>query len=143
MNGFVYGIIYMITDTIFIPVNNPDLSTLDPSTIGVDSDITEEIIRSRSQPFAFDYNTDTLRLNKTAIFDKGIYGDESFIAPLPNPEQGNQLVYPKLEVGGALMSNQVIIGISGSTKFLSNTTGTYIYNNLNISGIINNSDLIN
>ena len=41
------------------------------------------------------------------------------------------------------MANDVILGLSGITKFVSDDTGTYIYNNLSVTGNINNDDLNN
>ena len=133
----------MATDTSFIPLDNPDLSTFVPSTIGIDPDITTEVIQTRSQPLVFDYDTYTLKLNKPAIFTTGTFGDEDLITPLPNPNLGNQLVVPSLQVGGSMMANDIILGSSGITKLISDNTGTYIYNNLNVSGNINNNDLTN
>jgi hypothetical protein len=40
-----------------------------------------------------------------------------------------------------MMANDVILGSSGTTKLISDGTGTYIYNNLHVSGNINNEDL--
>ena len=70
-----------MADTSFTPLDNPDLSTFDPSTIGVDPDITTEVIQARSQPLVFDYDTDTLKLNKAVIFASGTFGDEDLITP--------------------------------------------------------------
>ena len=131
------------TDTSFTPLDNPDLSTFDPSTIGIDPGITTEVIQARSQPLVFDYDTDTLKLNKPAIFTTGTFGDEDLITPLPNPNLGNQLVVPSLQVGGTMMANDIILGSNGTTKLISDSSGTYIYNNLNVSGVINNTDLTN
>ena len=131
----------MSTDTSFTPLDNPDLSTFDPSTIGNDPGITT-VIQARSQPLVFDYDTDTLKLNKAAVFPSGTFGDEDSITPLPNPNLGNQLVVPSLQVGGSFMATDIILG-SGVTRLLSDNTGTYIYNNLNVSGNINNNDLTN
>ena len=131
----------MASDTSFIPLDNPDSSTFDPLLIGIDPNITTEVIQARSQPLVFDYDTDTLKLNKPAIFTTGTFGDVDLITPLPNPNLDNQLVVPSLQVGGSMMANDIILGSSGITKLISDNTGTYIYNNLNISGIINNNDL--
>ena len=116
-----------MTDTSFTPLDNPELSTFDPSTIGIDPDITTEVIQTRSQPLVFDYDTDTWKLNKPAIFTTGTVGDEDLITPLPNPNLGNQLVVPSLQVGGSMMANDIILGSSGVTKLISDNTGTYIY----------------
>ena len=56
----------MATYASFTPLDNPDLSTFDPLTIGIDPDITTEVIQARSQPLVFHYVTDTLKLNKAA-----------------------------------------------------------------------------
>ena len=130
----------MATDTSFTPLDNPDLSTFDPLLIGIDTDITTEVIQARSQPLVFDYDTDTLKLNKPAIFTTGTFGDVDLITPLPNPNLGNQLVVPSLQVGGSFMATDIILG-SGVTKLISDNTETYTYNNLNVTGNINNNDL--
>jgi hypothetical protein len=41
------------------------------------------------------------------------------------------------------MANDIILGNSGVTQFISHTMGTYIYNDLNVSGVIRNTDLTN
>ena len=91
----------------------------------------------------FDYDTDTLKLNKPAIFTTGNFGDEDLITPLPNPNLNNMFVVPSLQVGGTMMANDIILGSNGTTKLISDNTGTYIYNNLSVSGVINNTDLTN
>jgi hypothetical protein len=48
---------------------------------------------------------------------------------------------PTVQIGGTMMANDVILGSSGTTKFISDGTGTYIYSNLHVSGNINNDDL--
>jgi hypothetical protein len=41
------------------------------------------------------------------------------------------------------MANDIILGNSGVTQFISHTMGTYIYNDLSVSGVIRNTDLTN
>ena len=41
------------------------------------------------------------------------------------------------------MANDIILGSNGTTTLISDNTGTYIYNNLNVSGNINNTELTN
>jgi hypothetical protein len=55
----------------------------------------------------------------------------------------NDLVIPALQIGGTMLANDIILGSSGITKFISDYTGTYIYNNLSVSGNINNVTLTN
>jgi hypothetical protein len=43
-------------DTSYTPLDNPDLSVLDPATIGVDSSITTQAINARLSPFSVDSN---------------------------------------------------------------------------------------
>jgi hypothetical protein len=58
-------------DTSYTPLENPDLSGLDPSTIGVDSTITTQTINSQLSPFSLDSNN-TLNINKVASFASDI-----------------------------------------------------------------------
>ena len=39
------------------------------------------------------------------------------------------------------MANDIVLGGNGITKLISDDTGTYIYNNLSVSGNVNNNDL--
>ena len=71
------------------------------------------------------------------------FGDINLITPLPNPNMNGDLVLPVVQVGGTLMATDIILGNNGSTKLISDSTGTYIYNNLNVNGTINNPDLTN
>ena len=70
------------------------------------------------------------------------FGYTGLITQLPNPNLNNELVLPQLQVGGTMMANDLFLGSNGTTKFISDGTGTYIYNNLSVSGSINNTDLI-
>ena len=82
--------------------------------------------------------------NNPSTFSAGLtVGDVTVIGQLPNPEQGGQLSLPVLQVGGTIAGHDIILGETGNTKFISGINGTYIYNNLNVSGTINNSDLTN
>jgi hypothetical protein len=58
-------------DTSYTPLQNPDLSVLDPSTVGVDSTITTQTINSQLSPFSLDSNN-TLNINKVASFASDI-----------------------------------------------------------------------
>ena len=132
-----------MTDTSFTPAQNPDLSTLDTATIGFDPTIDAQSIIVNSQPFSLGYTTGTLSTSKPVVLETATIGDADLISPLPNPNLGNQLVVPSLQVGGTMMANDIILGTNGTTKLISDNTGTYIYSNLNVSGIINNTDLTN
>ena len=130
-------------DTSFTPVEHPDLSTIDTATIGFDPTINTQAIIANSQPSSLDYTTGTLNISKPVVLENATIGDADLISPLPNPNLGNQLVVPSLQVGGTMMANDIILGSNGTTKLISDNTGTYIYNNLNVSGNINNTDLTN
>ena len=77
------------------------------------------------------------------VLDNATIGYLDQITLLPNPNLDNQLVLPQLGVGGTIMANDIILGNSGVTQFISHTMGTYIYNGLNVSGVIKNTDLTN
>ena len=132
-----------MTDTSFTPAQNPDLSTLDTATIGFDPTIDAQTIIANSQPFSLDNATGTLSISKPVVLETATIGDADLISPLPNPNLGNQLVVPSLQVGGTMMANDIILGTNGTTKLISDNTGTYIYSSLNVSGVINNTDLTN
>jgi hypothetical protein len=125
----------MTTENSFIPLDTPDITTINPALVGIDPTITTESIKASSQPLSFDNGSLTIDANATI-------GDLSLISLLANPNLGNQLVLPQLAVGGTMMANDIILG-SGVTKLISDNTGTYIYNDLSISGVINNTDLDN
>ena len=126
----------MSTDTSFIPLDTPDISTIDPALVGVDPTITTESIQTASQPLSFDNGSLTIAANATI-------GDLSLTSLLPDPNLDNQFVLPQLTVGGSIMGNDIILGNEGTTNLISNSTGTYIYNDLSVSGVINNTDLNN
>ena len=126
----------MATETTFIPLDSPDLSTIDPSLNGIDPTIITESIKSASQPLSFENGSLTIEANATI-------GDLSLVSLLPNPNLSNQIVIPQLLVGGTMMANDIILGNNGTTDLISDSTGTYIYNDLSVSGIINNTDLDN
>ena len=132
-----------MTDASFTPAQNPDLSTLDTATIGFDPTIDAQTIIANSQPFSLDNTTGTLSISKPVVLETATIGDTDLISPLPNPNLGNQLVVPSLQVGGTMIANDIILGTNGTTKLISDNTGTYIYNNLSVSGVINNTDLTN
>jgi hypothetical protein len=60
-----------MSDTSYTPLANPDLSTIDPATIGVDSSITTQAINAKLSPFSVDSNN-TLNINKVANFASDI-----------------------------------------------------------------------
>ena len=70
------------------------------------------------------------------------FGNSNVITELRNPNNNNVIV-PSIQVGGDIMGTGLVLGVTSVTKFLSNTSGTYIYSNLDVSGVINNIDLIN
>ena len=126
----------MSAETTFIPLDDIDITTIDPALNGVDPTITTESIRVASQPLSFDNGSLTIEANATI-------GDLSLVSLLPNPNLNNQFVLPQLVVGGTMMANDIILGNDGTTSLISNSTGTYIYNDLSVSGVINNTDLDN
>ena len=134
--------IYNGTNTNFTPVDNPDVTTFDPTTIGFDPNITQETITSKSQPISFDSDTGILNINRNVILNTATIGDPNIIAHFTHPNIPGELVITSCQVGGTFYSNNVIIG-SGSAQLLCDDTGTYLYNNLNVSGVINNTDLTN
>ena len=103
-----------MTDTSFTPAQNPDLSTLDTATIGFDPTIDAQTIIANSQPFSLDYATGTLSISKPVVLENATIGDADLISPLPNPNLGNQLVVPSLQVGGTMMANDIILGSDGT-----------------------------
>ena len=119
----------MATDEYFTPGENPDLSQIDQSLIGVDPTITPAIIQAQSQPFSLDPNTGTISLKIPTTFDGVItsFGNLELITPLPNPNLNNQLIIPTVQVGGTLMATDVVLGNTGTTNLISDSTGTYIY----------------
>ena len=129
-----------MTDTSFTPAQNPDLSTLDTATIGFDPTINAQSIIADSQPVSLNYTTGTLSISKPVVLENATIGDVDLISPLPNPNLGNQLVVPSLQVGGTMMANDIILGNNGTTKFISDNTGAYIYNNLSVSGNVYDTD---
>ena len=110
----------MSTDTSFIPLDTPDITTIDPVLIGVDPTITTESIKAASQPLSFDNGSLTIEANATI-------GDLSLLSLLPNPNLSNQLVLPQLAVGGTMMANDINLGDDGTTNLISNSAGTYIF----------------
>ena len=124
----------MATDTTFIPLEIEDLSTVDPALNGIDPTITAEAISARKQPISFEDGSLTISGITTM-------GNRDLISMLPNPNLENQLVLPQLQVGGTVMANDIILGSDGITKLISDNTGTYVYSDLSVSGIINNDDL--
>ena len=57
-------------DTSFTPLENPDLSTFNPSDIGVDTTITTQSINDRLQPLSLIDNF--LNVNKETVFKNNI-----------------------------------------------------------------------
>ena len=126
----------MATDTTFIPLEIEDLSTVDLALNGIDPTITAEAINARKQPISFEDGSLTISGITTM-------GNSDLISMLPNPNLENQLVLPQLQVRGTVMANDIILGSDGITKLISDNTGTYVYSDLSVSGIINNEDLQN
>jgi hypothetical protein len=58
-------------ETSYTPLENPDLSGLDPSTIGVDSSINTQSVNSKVSPFSLDSNN-ILNISKVANFTSDI-----------------------------------------------------------------------
>ena len=99
----------MSTDTSFIPLDDIDITTIDPALVGVDPTITTESIQTASQPLSFDNGSLTIAANATI-------GDLSLISLLPDPNLDNQFVLPQLTVGGSIMGNDIILGNEGTTN---------------------------
>jgi hypothetical protein len=130
----------MSTDNSFIPLDNPDVTTFDPTTIGIDANITQETITSKFQPLSFDSDTGILNINRNVVLSTATIGDPDIVAHFTHPNIPGELVMTSCQVGGTFYSNNVIIG-SGSAQLLCDDAGTYIYNNLSVSGNINNNNL--
>jgi hypothetical protein len=56
-----------MSDTSYTPLENPDLTTIDPATIGVDPSITTQAINAKLSPFSVD-SSDILNINKEINF---------------------------------------------------------------------------
>jgi hypothetical protein len=95
----------MTTNEYFTPGTNPDLSQVDQTSIGVDTTITPEIIKAKSQPFSTD-ETGGIIIPANVTF-----GDSTLITPLPNPNLNNQLVLSQIQVGGTVLANDIILGV--------------------------------
>ena len=55
----------MSTETSFIPLDDIDITTIDPALNGVDPVITTESSRAASQPLSFDNGSLTIEANAT------------------------------------------------------------------------------
>jgi hypothetical protein len=135
---YVFLIYSMSGNPTFTPEpNSPDITNIDPSLIGIDPTITTEIIQSQSSPISFD-NSNSGEFNIKQLVT---IGNPELVSLLRNPNLNNDIVIPQLVVGGTFMSNDIILGSNEITHLISDNTGTYIWNDLSVSGVINNTDL--
>ena len=77
----------MATETTFIPLDSPDLSTIDPSLNGIDPTITTQSINAKLQPFSLDFQTRALSINA----DTTIYSNLSVNGIINNTDLDNRI----------------------------------------------------